>query len=636
MSAIQRAFALVLSVLLLLPSSVAFASATFDEAPPPTVENRSVPAKAPVRPGTLGPVNTADPGARGPATRPIANRPPPTAAPQYDEWYEAADTWVRESLLPVAQKVGIALLILLIGWLVASIVRRAVYGILQRTTLDDKLADWLRLDLLFEKGDGDRPKNQVERFFAAVVYYILMALVVVATLQYSGFSQAAEPINNLINIVLTEGLRRLGVAILYLVGAWAAATILGKLATLLVGQLRLDAWIGDLTTRPVRPGDPAPRKFSENVGSVVKGLVMIVGLAAAFDALEITPISEPLHNAINRVIGILPSLGVAIVILFAGWVISRLVRDILQGLLGSLGIDRLAERLRISSLLGKWTASAFLAAVAAFFIMLQAALAAINELGLETLSLPITNMMTQFWNLLPGLAVSALIIFVGVWVGRILRELVANGLRNLGFDGLMARLGLGTIAKRDDRLGEPSELVGFFAQTVVILLAVAQAFENLELITWAGYVNYFLSWTLKHVLVAFIIIGVGFAIGNYVRDVITARQEASGESSFPWMGMFARYVVLVFASTMAIHQLGVAENFVLLTFGLLFGSLCLAAALAFGLGARDVASEIVRTRFDHAKANERARSMGGGGSSYDSGYFARPGAASKPDDKNGT
>ncbi len=549
---------------------------------------------------------------------------------------------MRESLLPVAQKVGIAILILFGGWIVASIIRRGVYGILLRTTLDDKLAGWLRLDLLFDKGDGkgERPKNQVERFFAAIVYYILMALVIVATLQFSGFSQAAEPIQNLINIVLTEGLRRLGVAVLYLAGAWAAATILGKLATLLLGAVPwVDEKIGEVTARQVKPGEAAPRKFSENVGSVVRGLVMIVGLAAAFDALEIAPISEPLHNAIDRIIGILPSVGVSLVILFTGWVISRFVRDILQGLLSGVGVDTLAERLKISGLLGKWTASGFLAAVAAFFIMLQAALAAVNELGLETLSQPITDMMTQFWNLLPGLTVSVLVIVIGVFIGRVLRDLVANGLRNIGFNSLMEKLGLGTIAKRDDRLGEPSELVGFFAQTIIILLAIAQSLDNLQLDTWSGYVNYFLSWSLKHVLVASVILGVGFAIGNYVRDAINARQEASGEATIPWMGMFARYVVLVFASTMAIHQLGVAENFVLLTFGLLFGSLCLAAALAFGLGARDVAGEIVKNRYDKAKAQERARKLSAGtgtkgGSNYDSGYFARPGGGDKkPDDQ---
>jgi hypothetical protein len=69
-----------------------------------------------------------------------------------------------------------------------------------------------------------------------------------------------------------------------------------------------------------------------------------------------------------------------------------------------------------------------------------------------------------------------------------------------------------------------------------------------------------------------------------------------------WIGEFVRYTVLVFAFTMAVHQLNVAENFVLISFSMLFGSLCLALALAFGLGARDVAGEIVKRRWLKARA----------------------------------
>ena len=49
---------------------------------------------------------------------------------------------------------------------------------------------------------------------------------------------------------------------------------------------------------------------------------------------------------------------------------------------------------------------------------------------------------------------------------------------------------------------------------------------------------------------------------------------------------------------MALRHLEVAEDFVLMSFGLLFGALCLAIALAFGLGSREVAAEIVRRQYD--------------------------------------
>jgi hypothetical protein len=161
--------------------------------------------------------------------------------------------------------------------------------------------------------------------------------------------------------------------------------------------------------------------------------------------------------------------------------------------------------------------------------------------------------------------------------------------------------------------GEPSELVGFVAQVTLILLAVAQALANIDLNTWAAYVNAILVYGVTHALVALVIIGIGFAVGNYVRDLINARQAEQAEEGVQWLGEFTRYAVLVFAFTMAVHQLGVAKTFVLLSFALLFGGLCVAMALAFGLGAKDVAGNIIRRRWEKLR-KETAPTGGAGGS----------------------
>ena len=171
-------------------------------------------------------------------------------------------------------------------------------------------------------------------------------------------------------------------------------------------------------------------------------------------------------------------------------------------------------------------------------------------------------------------------------------------------------------------------------QVVVVLLAVVQGLENLGLDTWAHYVDAFLRFAVTRAAVAIVLVGVAFMIGNYVRDLIEARQRgerspvAEGEQAAPsdpvWMAEFARYTVLVFGFTMAVHQLGVAEDFVLLSFALLFGGLCLAGALAFGLGSRELAGELVRERYRKTKQGPGASSTGGPGSSLFAGAIKPP------------
>jgi len=549
----------------------------------------------------------------------IAHAAPPGPAPAGD-WWTSIQGVLSTDALVVGKQVLLSLLLFLGGWLVAKLISWGVYRGLCKTSLDNKLAAKLRLGVLLE---GDEPvakpavPNALERTIASVVYYMLMLLVVVGVLQFAGLSQAAGPIQGLVDTVV-QALPLVGKAALILVVAYFAGLILSRLVRGALTVLRVDSRFAELGAVDPVPGAVAPRPFSGAAGDVVFWLVMLAGLAGAFDALSITPISEPLHNALNRVVAVVPSLGFAALLLLTGYVLGRVVRVVVHNLLDSLGFNRLLERIGLSRLFGANKPSAILGRIAMFFIVFQASIAALNELGLVTLSGPLTAMMGRFWILLPNLAVSALVVIVGVFVGRLLRGVVAGTLRNLGFDGLAQRLGFPTLAARPDRLGEPSELLGFAVQAAVILLALAQACDNLQLDTWAHYVNGALGYLLKHVLVALVVVAIGVGIGNYVRDQIKVRDA---DPQTRWLAEFARYAVLVLAFTMAVHQLEVAPEFVLLAFGLLFGGLCLAAALAFGLGARDVAGDMVRKGIQQAQ-----------GEPPPSATPTLPGAAARPTD----
>jgi hypothetical protein len=566
----------------------------------------------------------------------VAARAPAPSAPTSDGGLldSFRDLW-SDNALVIGERVGLALLIFVGGWLVAKFVSWLVYRMLMATDLDNKLADKLRLSLLVDGDpkatakDAKQVTNQLERFVANTVYYMLMLLVLVGVLQYAGLSQAATPIQGLVETVV-QALPLVGKAVILLIVAYFAGTILSKLVSRGLDLLRVDNRFAELSAAPAA-GAQQQRPFSQAAGNAVFWLVMVVGLAGAFDALKIASISGPLNNALDRVVGLVPKLAIGAVIFTVGYVLGRITRVIVHNLLDALGFNKLIDRLGMTGLFGGKKPSGIVGLALMAFIMLQASIAALNELGLITIAGPLTDMMARFWLVLPNLAVSALVVVVGVFIGRLLRGVVAGALRGLGFDALMYRLGFPKLEDRSDRLGEPSELFGFAIQLAVVMLAAAQACENLQLATWASYINLFLGYLLRHVLVAVAIVGVGQAIGGYVRDLIAAK-AAEGEAqtgNARWVGEFARYAVLVFAFTMAVHQLGVAEDFVLMSFGLLFGALCLAAALAFGLGSRDVAGEIVRKRYQQIQqppgAPQAPAQRGPSGpTSASSGFFNRP------------
>lgn len=570
------------------------------------------------------------------AAPPPAPKPAEPAEPAFmtaQWWQQMMGKLVSEDMLHMGLQLLLGILLFIAGWIVAKILSWAVFRLLCKTDLDNKLADKLGFKLLLEDRKTKPDQNALERGVATTVFYLAMALVVVGVLDFAGLEQAAGPIQGFVDTVI-QALPLIGKAVLILVVAYIAGLILKKIVMKALNIAKVDKQFAALD-KPEEAGaeeSMAAKPFSNTAGTVVFWLVMSLGLAGAFDALQIEAISVPLSNAINTLLELLPALGIAALIGIGGWVLGKIARTVVTRALQSLGFDNLIAKVKLDGLFGTTTPSKVVGWLVMAFIVVQATIAALHRIGLQTLSEPMTNMMGQFWELLPAMLISVVFIVIGVFVGRLLRGIVQKTLENVGFDRMMDRIGFGKIAERDDDLAKPSGLVGFIVQVVIVMLAVVQGLNNLGLEAWAGYLDAFLRFAVTRVAVALVIVGIGFTIGNYVRDLIEARQRGDqplpeeGAAPAPvWMAEFARYAVLVFAFTMAVHQLGVAEDFVLITFALLFGSLCLAGALAFGLGSRDLAGEIVRERYKKAKQDaSSAPKPGGTPSAGSSGLFGKP------------
>jgi len=296
-------------------------------------------------------------------------------------------TLLSAQALEMLVSAGKFLGVLLLGWLAARLISLVVYRLLQKTTLDDKLVEKLGINLLMEEEDGD--KDKVERFFAAVVYYILLALVVVGALQTAGLSQAAAPIENVVS-ALTGALPLIFKAGLILLVAYFGGRIVQILVTRLLGRSGVDSRFTELSTPKGEDASPV-QPFSETAGQVLFWLAMFIGLAGALDALQISALADPLQNAIDQLFGLLPAIGVAAVLLLVGFVMGQIARAVIQNLLSAIGFDRWMEKVKLIGLFGETAPSRAAGTLALLFIMLQVSIAALNELGLETLSLTISH-----------------------------------------------------------------------------------------------------------------------------------------------------------------------------------------------------------------------------------------------------
>ena len=123
---------------------------------------------------------------------------------------------------------------------------------------------------------------------------------------------------------------------------------------------------------------------------------------------------------------------------------------------------------------------------------------------------------------------------------------------------------------------------------IVTLIAVA------DILRWPQLTNFLESVALylPNVIIAVLILLVGFILGNGLRDLVTKAVRASElpEASAGLLGTVARWAVIVFAIMATLTQLGVAADLVKILFTGLIAMLALAGGLSFGLGGKDHAS----------------------------------------------
>ncbi|MEE8163503.1 MAG: mechanosensitive ion channel, partial [Anaerolineae bacterium] len=464
-----------------------------------------------------------------------------------------------------------ALAILIIGWLVALVVSAIVRRALRRTTLDNRLARWI-------VGEEKAEAIEVERWIAKGVYYLIMLFVLIAFFQTLGLTIITEPLNQLLIQVFQYAPRLLGAGFLLLI-AWIVASALKLVVSRVLSAAKIDERLGSLAGLEEEGRVP----LAQTLGDAVYWLVSLLFLPAVLDALGLEGLLEPVQGMTNKVLGFLPNIFAAGLILVVGWFIARIVQRIVTNLLAAIGADRLSEQVGLATVLGKQRLSGLLGLVVYVLILIPVLIAALNALALEAITRPAANMLNTILGALPAIFAASLVVTIAYLVGRVVAGLVTNLLTGAGFNAILARLGLGKEPAEGERT--PSEIVGYLVLVAIMLFAAVEASRLLGFVLLADLVTQFTVFA-GQVILGLII----FAIGLYLANLTSKTVLASGAAQARLLALAARVSILVLAGAMALRQMGLANEIINLTFSLLLGAIAVAVALAFGLGGREIAA----------------------------------------------
>jgi len=465
-----------------------------------------------------------------------------------------------------------ALLILLLGWIIAKLL----------AVVTQKVLHWIKLDARVGKGmegAGEKPLS-LEDVITKTVYYLIIFMAILAALNALGLTQITAMFTVMLSQVFAY-LPRVAYALVLAIVAWIVARFLRAIVSKLLRGVGADK-------RVAEPAGMEQAPVSTAIGEAVYWLVWLLFLPAILSVLGLVGILLPIQAMLTRLLAFLPNLLAAVVILIVGLFVARILQRIVASALHAFGADALSDRLGLAKYLGKPNLSGLIGYVVYIIVFIPVVIAALNATGLTYLAAPLSDMLMQVLAAIPKIFVAIVVLGLTYMVARVIADLVAGLLANAGFDAVAARLSLGEISETPPV--SPSRIVGYVLLVVIMLFATLAAAGLLGWTAMVAMLGAFIAFLAK-LLLALIILVVGIYLANLTGKVILS----TGLEQKRVLALLARIAIIVFAVAMALDQVGLANDIVNMAFGLILAGAALAAALAFGLGGKDVAKyQLVR------------------------------------------
>ncbi len=359
----------------------------------------------------------------------------------------------------------------------------------------------------------------------------------------------------------------LGAILLFIIG-YFIAKLIGGLVTKLVRATGIQERVGR-TRRGNRVNIP------KLVGKLVYYLLMVIVLIAVLEVLGFNSALRPLENLVNNFLDFLPNLLGAAVIAFAGYILATIAGELVA--LAVAGVEGLSERYGLSDRVN-WANVARQIVFLIIFIPLL--IAAIDVLGLETISRPLTAILREVLAAIPKVLAAAFVLFAFYYLAKFISGFVRNLLAGVNTDEFARRMHLTRFIGNASIAGIAAGVVFFF----IMFSGVITAINILDFEQLSYLLNEMFEITLQ-ILFGIVILAIGNVVATFAYNAVKTSQSSN------FLASIARFAILGLFIAIALRTMGIADDIVNLAFGLILGALAVAFALSFGLGGREAAGK---------------------------------------------
>ena len=362
-------------------------------------------------------------------------------------------------------------------------------------------------------------------------------------------------------------------AIVLLIIAFVAAKIVKSLVTKLLKAINAEGFLGKLGVK-----DTATNSSVEFVAKLAYFVTFLLFLPGVLDKIGMQSVSAPITNMVDSFLEFIPKLIAAGIIVVVGIFVAKIVKELLVPVLKAIKVDTLQEKAGITATEGN-SFSNVIANVVYGLIVLVVVTSALDQLEIAAISGPANEIVATIFAMLPNVLGAIVIVSIGVFIAKLVATLLQNLLAGVGADTLIEKI-TGNAEKNINLSKILSEVVKY----VIVVIFIVQGINVLDLAILNNIGATVIAY-LPAVISTIIILAIGLFAANAAENAIV--KKAPNAKGGALTAKVAIYVVTAF---MCLSQLGIAGAMVETTFILIIAAICIAIAIAFGVGGRTFAA----------------------------------------------
>lgn len=210
----------------------------------------------------------------------------------------------------------------------------------------------------------------------------------------------------------------------------------------------------------------------------------------------------------------------------------------------------------------------------------------------DTLSSTMAGLFEGFVELLPSIVAALVIIIIGVLLARALGRIIAKVLHTIYLDEAAEKSGLQKMCSMIGIKIRVSNALGVLIKWFLYAITLIAAAEVLDLTQVSEFFRDVVLY-IPNVIVAVVILVVGVILSNFIFTLVKETATSAKLDSAHFLATLAKWAILIFSFMAALIQLGVVSELIQILFTGLVAMCALAGGIAFGLGGKDKAKDVI-------------------------------------------